>query len=337
MSANQLIVEYRYKLIALIVLILLLVEVSTLSYFPVILFIFAGVNAFCIRLIYSIYCKRKNKSPSLGLLTITDEPILSQPVFYLALTVPFFWAMVVFLISFKDVAITFDAEGMQALYETSRFPFMIMWASIPMMALVASIHRAKQTEKQISKVEKQIQMSEVKNNAELFLSHYDFYTKAIKEVIEKVFDEDRSLKLVYFSKKEAYMNIFRGASIQNGVAPISSCFFEKQLKQFDEAKQDYLVLSSLERQGGNISEYRVRQVRYSLHQIMTRIGVNADNTLFNSPEACLAQAYREVMILISLLDMLVREFRHELGEERCDAYLSQLPMIQASSNIMRAV
>ncbi|WP_261816395.1 hypothetical protein [Vibrio gallicus] len=332
MSTSQLLIEYRYKLVALIILLMLLVESTTLGYFPLFLLLFAWVTAYGVRLLYSIYCKRKNKSPSLGLLSITDEPILSQPVFYLALIVPLFWATIVFLISFRDVSVSFDAEGMQALYETSRFPFMILWSSIPLMAMVASIHRTKQTEKQISKVEKQIHMSEVKNNAELFLSHYEFYTKAITEVMEKVFEQAPNINLIHYSKKEAYMNIFRGASIRHGIAEISTDFFEQQLIQFEEAKHEYLALSSLLQSGGALSEHRVRLVRYSLHQILTRIGCNVEHTLFTSTEMCLEQAYREIMILISLLDMLAREFRHELEDERCDSYLSRLPMAQATSS-----
>ena len=263
---------------------------------------------------------------------ITEAPILSQPAFYLAFTIPLFWSMIVFFISFKNIHISLDLDGMNKIYQNSQFPFMIMWISIPLMALVASIHRAKLSEIQLSKVEQQIKMSEIKNNAELFLSHYEFYSKSIKETVENVFNEDKSINLLYFSKKEAYMNIFKGSSIKNGISEISIDFFEMQIKEFNNVHEGYLSLYSKQIKGETLCESQIVKLRNGLTKIMNRIGINVESQLISCSSISIDRLHNEILMLISLLDILIREFRYELGEELCCSYLKELPRTQRNKS-----
>lgn len=114
--------------------------------------------------------KRIMKRLSLNHLSLTR-----QPLFWLAIGVPLVCFCVFGGIAWQGNSFHFSAAGFNSFIEISRLPLGLLALAIPLTALVTSMHRSVQMEKQITEAQN-------KNTADLYYAHKRFFLEQIKDI-----------------------------------------------------------------------------------------------------------------------------------------------------------
>lgn len=108
------------------------------------------------------------------LLTFSDGSLSQQWPFRLALGIPILASLLLCLPLWISPSITFNltSDGYNKFLEIFKFPIVVLSLSIPLVAIVAHIHRTIQTASQIDTTKK-------KNLADSFFSHHKYITEAL--------------------------------------------------------------------------------------------------------------------------------------------------------------
>jgi len=128
-------------------------------------------------------------------------------------------------------------------FEIFKVPLAILALIFPAVALVASQHRSVQTAAQIAKSEKQISLTESKNNFENYIKHKEIFKSAFEEYLE-----NKNYKVKNYNV--FYKNIFpeNGSKLFDQYVDFgSNCIKNLYLKlssieQFEATEKDYLKI-----------------------------------------------------------------------------------------------
>ncbi|QIP55412.1 hypothetical protein [Hafnia alvei] len=156
----------------------------------------------------------------------TDSSLSHQWPFRLSLAIPFFFAGFLCLPLWFDPKITFDlsSSGYQKFLELFKLPIGILSLSIPLVAIVAHIHRTIQTSVQINETKK-------KNIADGFFSHHKFITEALSKLpsLDITINEISHVKKIT-SPYSLYKKMFKFSSYENGFSMEGLTDFLKNTK-----------------------------------------------------------------------------------------------------------
>ncbi|MCL6354615.1 hypothetical protein EXT68_03760 [Pectobacterium parmentieri] len=113
---------------------------------------------------------------------LDERSLDQQPMFWYAVVSPLIVFFILGIFVWKDSIPDFSRHGFDEFYSISKFPLSILALSPILGAFVASVHRIIQTERQIEKTNEQLKLVKVKNNADLFYSHYKYTLDEMKNV-----------------------------------------------------------------------------------------------------------------------------------------------------------
>ncbi|MEI7087960.1 hypothetical protein WCU61_17995 [Pectobacterium versatile] len=186
---------------------------------------------------------------------LDERSLDQQPMFWYAVVSPLIVFFILGVFVWKDSIPDFSRHGFDEFYSISKFPLSILALSPILGAFVASVHRTIQTERQIEKTNEQLKLVKVKNNADLFYSHYKYTLDEMKnvEVInsfeipmsfrdklkENISTDDRNkieIKLNIKHPGQLYKKIFDSTNnnLKDGFeVNVNGDFFIKLTKEFD--------------------------------------------------------------------------------------------------------
>ncbi|EPJ7333241.1 hypothetical protein R4R77_000523 [Citrobacter amalonaticus] len=181
-----------------------MVQYLTIGNIATILF-FLGITM----LIYAI-----NSNSTSVYYKFTDESLSKQRLFKFSITIPLFVALLFSLpICFQnELNFDFTPEGYDRFLRTFKLPIGIWSLSIPLVAIVAHIHRTTQTSSQLEVTKK-------KNIGDSFFAHHKYITEALSKFPTHVI----KAKGGDFEKKvtepyKLYNNLFKNSSYESGVS-----------------------------------------------------------------------------------------------------------------------
>ncbi|MGP2800953.1 hypothetical protein ACTVLW_12860 [Serratia ureilytica] len=117
---------------------------------------------------------------------LNEKNLTRQPLFWAALVIP----LILFLISgctvWSKYKLGFNELGYENFIKASKLPLLLLSLSVPLVAIIAHIHRTIQTEKQIEhtqeqirNTQKQIGLLEEKNKPDSYYAHLKSITEAL--------------------------------------------------------------------------------------------------------------------------------------------------------------
>ncbi|HHQ6556669.1 TPA: hypothetical protein ACSTJ0_001230 [Serratia fonticola] len=171
-----------------------------------------------------------------------DERKLSdQWLFRLAILVPLVISILLCIPLWLETSIDLSAKGYDKFLNLYKLPIGILSLSIPLVAIVAHIHRTIQTAAQIETTRR-------KNVTDSFFSHHKFMIEAFSKIPEKKIN--LSNQVVEYGIKDPYHlydSLFKGSSYENGIIvtliPEIKDKIETSLKSIEnsliEAREDF--------------------------------------------------------------------------------------------------
>uniref|UniRef100_UPI00352BB9DA hypothetical protein n=1 Tax=Klebsiella quasipneumoniae TaxID=1463165 RepID=UPI00352BB9DA len=214
-----------------------------------------------------IYFLRKS-SPSISrYFEFTDESLSKQHLFKFSIGVPFIIAALLCVPIWLDKNITFNftSQGYGNFLDIFKLPIGVWSLSIPLVAIVAHIHRTIQTASQI-------ETTKAKNLADSFFSHHKFITEALIKLPEQVI----TINNQPFTKKldapySLYTACFPCSSYNNGFS--QNGFYDKLTEVKEIIDKVSNAIGETKKKG--VSE---RDLFFLLHEVISGI-VNLSNLM----------------------------------------------------------
>ncbi|MEQ9744908.1 hypothetical protein ABRQ05_11425 [Pectobacterium actinidiae] len=141
-----------------------------------------------------------------------DEKKLSQQwIFRLAIAIPFTISFLLCIPLWFETTFDFSSTGYAKFLSIFSLPIGVLSLSIPLVAIVAHIHRTIQTEKQIELVNE-------KNTSDRFYSHHKYITETFSLIkSNKIKLRDIEIILEISNPYSLYRDFFPGSSPMSGV------------------------------------------------------------------------------------------------------------------------
>ncbi|WP_130831168.1 hypothetical protein [[Erwinia] mediterraneensis] len=111
---------------------------------------------------------------------MTEERLTKQNLFKQSIRIPVISSLYFGIFSWLGHSPQFDAAGFENFIEISKLPIALLSLSIPFVAIVVNIHRTIQTENQIRKTQKQIDLVTEKNRSDAYYAHLKNYSDIFK-------------------------------------------------------------------------------------------------------------------------------------------------------------
>lgn len=116
---------------------------------------------------------------------LDDRQLFNQPLFIIATAYPVYLFMLFGAWSWQGYGLDLSSQGYGLFLEISKFPLIILAASVPLGAIVNNVHRTIQTEKQIDD-------TGLKNRNDIYYGHVKFildqFDKIKGKEIERIYD-----------------------------------------------------------------------------------------------------------------------------------------------------
>lgn len=113
-------------------------------------------------------------------LMLDERNLARQPLFWAAILVPLILFFAFGFPIWQGLSISFSENAYKKILEINKFPLYIFGTSVPLVAIVAYMHRTIQTEKQILYTQEQIKLTDSKNKADSYYAHIKFVVDGIK-------------------------------------------------------------------------------------------------------------------------------------------------------------
>jgi hypothetical protein len=141
-----------------------------------------------------------------------DERKLSeQRLFRMAILIPLSISIFLCIPLWMETSIDISSNGYNNFLSLYKLPIGVLSLSIPLVAIVAHIHRTIQTAKQI-------ELTNQKNITDRFFSHHKYVTDALTSIkSEKVHIKNESISLKITNPFILYRDVFPNASHINGI------------------------------------------------------------------------------------------------------------------------
>lgn len=170
-------------------------------------------------------------------LKLNEKNLLKQPLFIASIIIPLEMFILYGLWAWKGHSLDFTSEGFNQFLDISKLPLLILASSVPLASIVNNIHRTTQTENQIEKTQKQINLVIEKNKTDSYYSHLKSYADIFKTLpafkISRLNKNDGSTEYIELSVVHPYTlykNIFKSSSIDNGYSTTVEDGFIKKTK-----------------------------------------------------------------------------------------------------------
>lgn len=192
---------------------------------------------------------------------LDERSLAKQFLFWAAIILPVLLFFTFGIPLWEDLNFEFSKEAYNRFLDINKFPLYLFGTCVPLVAIVAYMHRTIQTEKQINHTKKQIELTENKNKADSYYSHVKFFVDAINsfpeiEIEHKSPDNLKVLENLTFNQPYAlYKRIFLESNLDNGYS-----------KQRDEKFRTELIScfqninATLSRAGNNIYDLWVNSL-----------------------------------------------------------------------------
>lgn len=145
-------------------------------------------------------------------LRLTSDSLDKQNLFWMAIITPIMYFIIIGVIAWIGTDINVNYQGFNKFLEISKLPLGILALSPIFGVIVSNVHRTIQTEEQIKKTKQQIEIAKdqfnlvrIKNNQDLFYSHYKYVTEKIADISESIEPRDKDWHLFF---KNYYSDAF---------------------------------------------------------------------------------------------------------------------------------
>ncbi|MCW2487279.1 hypothetical protein J5069_15380 [Candidatus Symbiopectobacterium sp. NZEC127] len=148
---------------------------------------------------------------SLTWLKLDEKRLSQQWIFRLAIAIPFTISFLLCIPLWFETTFDFSSSGYARFLLMYSLPIGVLSLSIPLVAIIAHIHRTIQTEKQI-------QLTDQKNISDRFYSHYKYITESLSSVESSNIKTNGDIfKLKISNINSLYRSFFPHSSPENGV------------------------------------------------------------------------------------------------------------------------
>lgn len=230
-------------------------------------------------------------------LLLNEKNLARQPLFWISALAPFFLFIFLGYFSWKDCNFELNRKAYENFLLISKLPLLCLSLSVPLVAIVAHIHRTIQTEKQMSHTQEQIEntqrqiiLLEEKNKPDSYYAHVKSITEAItlipgfkirriRERVTKDMIETISTPLEVSIKypHPLYKKIFTKSSIKGGYNPeISSEFIRNIETKYSNINK--VIKYALQRQDKTGSFDSARTLVISIILLSSELSLNYDQS-----------------------------------------------------------
>ncbi|CAI1570434.1 Uncharacterised protein [Serratia proteamaculans] len=170
-------------------------------------------------------------------LQLNERKLSEQWMFWLSILIPLALSIILSIPLWLQTKINLSAEGYGNFLSIFKLPIGVLSLSIPLVAIVAHIHRTIQTAEQIQTTRK-------KNAADSFFSHHKFMIEAFGKITSK----DISISKQPFEYKigdpyQLYDNFFEHSSYELGINPSNIPLITSEI-EIEIDKIDELLIKS---------------------------------------------------------------------------------------------
>lgn len=162
-------------------------------------------------------------------LLLNDKNLARQPLFWAAIIIPLALFLAFSYPLWQHSTLAFNKDAYQRFLENYKLPLYLLGTCVPLVAIIVSMHRTIQTEKQISHAEeqlkntnKQIILTQSKNKTDSYYAHVKFITDALNSIIRKPIEytyNDRTISEEHLKLTQPYAlyrRIFLNSEIKSG-------------------------------------------------------------------------------------------------------------------------
>ncbi|TAJ02708.1 hypothetical protein [Pectobacterium versatile] len=217
---------------------------------------------------------------SLRWLKLDEKRLSQQWVFRLAIAIPFAISLLLCIPLWFETTFDFSSAGYAKFLSMFSLPIGVLSLSIPLVAIVAHIHRTIQTEKQI-------ELTDKKNISDRFYSHYKYITESLSSIESnniKISGDTSKIKISNFNY--LYRCFFPHSSPENGVVIDRKLNYAKEIfHSFNEIDKNLNKLEN-EKPKENVILFEIiieiislsRVLDFNIHEIVS--GKNNRKLLF---------------------------------------------------------
>ncbi|HHQ6588646.1 TPA: hypothetical protein ACSTLS_000169 [Serratia fonticola] len=175
------------------------------------------------------------------ILQLDERKLSDQWLFRLAILVPLVISILLCIPLWLETSIDLSAKGYDKFLNLYKLPIGILSLSIPLVAIIAHIHRTIQTAAQI-------ETTKTKNITDSFFSHHKFMIEAFSKIPgKKITLSNQEVDYEIKDPYHLYDSLFKGSSYENGIIatliPEIKDEIEKKLESIDksltEAREDF--------------------------------------------------------------------------------------------------
>ncbi|WBF43972.1 hypothetical protein [Serratia rubidaea] len=210
------------------------------------------------------------------LLQLDERKLSEQWMFWLSILTPLFLSILLSIPLWLQTKIKLSAEGYDNFLQTFKLPIGVLSLSIPLVAIVAHIHRTIQTAEQIQTTRK-------KNAADSFFSHHKFMIEAFGKIATKDIEISNSpFEYKIGDSYQLYDIFFTHSSYDNG---INTSYLTKvtSLIESEMNKIESILVKSREDDCNKIEKiHSLRDISESIKTIESKLTITVPRFKTNS-------------------------------------------------------
>ncbi|HHU0742621.1 TPA: hypothetical protein ACT915_000140 [Serratia marcescens] len=201
------------------------------------------------------------KTINFKFLQLNERKLSEQWMFWLSILIPLALSITLSIPLWLQTKINISAEGYDNFLRIFKLPIGVLSLSIPLVAIVAHIHRTIQTAEQI-------QTTRRKNAADSFFSHHKFMIEALGKVATKdIALSNCPVEYKIGDPYQLYDNFFTHSSYENG---INTSFLVKATSSIEREinKIEGFLIKSRDNEDNKIEKiYSLREISDSIKTI----------------------------------------------------------------------
>lgn len=160
---------------------------------------------------------------------LDDRNLARQPLFWASIFIPVILFLAFSYPLWQRSTLAFNKDAYQHFLENYKLPLYLLGTCVPLVAIVVSMHRTIQTERQLAHAQKQIEntntqiiLTQTKNKTDSYYSHVKFITEALNSIKRQPIAYSNFQNVIYEESLNIvqpyalYRRIFAESNIENG-------------------------------------------------------------------------------------------------------------------------
>ena len=160
---------------------------------------------------------------------LDDRNLARQPLFWAAIFIPVVLFLAFSYPLWQHSTLAFNKDAYQNFLDNYKLPLYLLGTCVPLVAIVVSMHRTIQTERQLAHAQEQlnntnlqIDLTQRKNKTDSYYSHVKFITEALNSISRKPIPYLSKERVIYEESLNIvqpyalYRRIFAESNIENG-------------------------------------------------------------------------------------------------------------------------